>query len=60
MAKQPSDDPDINIAGFFSPSSIPQVNMIKTNDFEDILNDLPNRSQPLHFFHEQHNDEVIR
>ena len=60
IAKQPSDNPDIHITGFFFPSSISQVNLIKTNDFEDILNYLPNRSQPLDFFHEQQTDEVIR
>ena len=60
VAKQPSDDPDIHITGFFSLSSIPQVNLIETNDFEDILNDLRNREQPLDLFQEQQNDEVIR
>ena len=47
IAKQPSDDPDIHINGTFFLSSIPQVNLIETNDFEDILIDLPNRTQPL-------------
>ena len=60
MAKQPSDDPDIHITGFFSVSPIPQVILTETNDFEDILNDLPNRTQPLDLVQEQQNDEVIR
>ena len=60
IAKQPSDDPGSHITGFFSLSSIPQVNLIETNDFEDILNDLPNRTQPLDLVQEQQNDEVIR
>ena len=60
IAKQPSDDPDIHITGFFSLSSTPQVNLIETNDFEDILNDLPNRTQPLDLVQEQQNDEFIR
>ena len=60
LAKQPSDDPDIHITAFFSLSSIPQVNLIETNDFEDILNDLPNRTQPLDLVQGQQNDEVIR
>ena len=60
IAKQPSDDPDIHITGFFSLSSIPQVNLIETNDFEDILNDLPDRTEPLDLVQEQQNDEVIR
>ena len=34
--------------------------MIETNVFEDILNDLPNRIQPLDLVQEQQNDEVIR
>ena len=59
MAKQPSDDPDIHKTGFFSLSSFPQVNLIETNGFEDILNDLPNRTQPLDLVQEQENDEVI-
>ena len=42
MTKQPSDDPDIHITGFFSLSSIPQANLIENNDFENILSDLPN------------------
>ena len=60
IAKQPSDNPDIHITGFLSFSSIPQVNLIETNDFEYILNDLPNRTQPLDLIQEQQNDEVIR
>ena len=60
IAKQHGDDPDIHITGFFSLSSIPQVYLIETNDFEDILNDLPNRTQPLDLVQEQQNDEVIR
>ena len=59
IAKKPSDDPDIHKTGFFSFSSIPQWNLIETNDFEDILNDLPNRTQPLDLIQEQQNDEVI-
>ena len=42
IAKQHGDDPDIHRTGSFSLSSIPQVNLIETNDFEDLLNDLPN------------------
>ena len=60
LAQQPNDDPDLNIAGFYSFSSIPQVNLIETNVFEDFLNDLPDRTEPQDFAHEQQNDEVIR
>ena len=60
ITKQHGDDPDIHITGFFSLSSIPQVNLIETNDFEDILNDLLNRTQPFDLVQEQQNDEIIR
>ena len=60
LAKQPSDDPDFIITGLHTFSSIPQVNLIETNDFEDFLNDLPNRTEPVDLVHEQHSDEVIR
>ena len=60
MAKQTSDNPDFHITGFLSLSSIQQTNLIETNIFEDILNDLPNRTQPLDLVEEQQNDEVIR
>ena len=60
MAKQPSDDPDFHLTGFYTFSSSPQVNLIETNDFEDILNDLANRTQPLDLVQEQQNDEIIR
>ena len=60
IAKHCGDDSDILITGFFSLSSIPQVNLIETNDFDDFLNDLPNRTQPLDLVQRQPNDEVIR
>ena len=46
LAKQPIDDPDVITAGFFMFASIPLVNFNKTNNFEDILNVLPNSAQP--------------
>ena len=60
IAKQHGNDPDIQTTGLFFLSSIPKVKLIETNDFEDILNDLPNRTQPLDLVQEQQNDEVIR
>ena len=60
LAKQPSDNPDFHLTGFYNFSSFPQVDLIETNDFEDILNDLPNRTQSLDLVQEQQNDEVIR
>ena len=60
LAEQPSDDPYINITGFYTFSSIPEVNLIETNNFESILNVLPDRTEPLDLVREQQNDEVIR
>ena len=60
IAKQSSDDSDIDVTGFFSLSSIQQLNLIETIDFEDILNDLAKRTQPLDLVQEQNNDEIIR
>ena len=60
LAKQPNDNPDINITGFYTFSAIPQVNLLEKIDFEDILNNLPNRTEPLDLVHEQKNDGVIR
>ena len=60
LAKQPSDDPDINIAGFYTFSSISEVNLIETNDLEDILKTLPNRTEPLDLVHVQQIDKIIR
>ena len=42
IAKQASDGTCIHKPGCFSFSSIQQVNLTKSNDFEDISNDLPN------------------
>ena len=60
IANQPNDDPDNQITAFFSLSSFPQVNLIEANEFEDILNHLPNRIQSLDLIQEQQYDEVIR
>ena len=60
LAKQPSNHPAIIITGFHTFSLFPQINLIETNDFEDNLNDLPNRTQPLDLVQEQQKDEIIR
>ena len=60
LAKQPSDDPDNNITLFYTILSIRQVELIETNDLEDILNDLPSRTEPLNLVHKKQNDEIIR
>ena len=60
LAKQPKDDPDINLTGLDTFSSLPQVTLIGKNDFEVIFNDFPNRTEPLDMVHKQQNDEIIR
>ena len=60
LAKQPEEEHDITINGIFSLTSVPQMNLIESNDFEDILHDLPNRTQPLNLAEEQRKDEVLR
>ena len=60
LTKQPEEEADIVITGLFSLVPVPQVNLIESNDFEDVLNDLPNRSHPINLKQEQQNDEVIR
>ena len=52
--RQPSDDPVS-----FSLSTILQVNLIQTNDFDDILDNLPNRAQSFDLDQVKQIDEVI-
>ena len=52
-AKLPNDDPDIHKTGLLFVSLVPQLNLIEDTDFEDILNDLPNLTQPLDLVREQ-------
>ena len=40
--------------------SVPQLNLIESNYFEETLNDLSNRTQPFDLVKEQQNDDVIR
>ena len=48
LAKTPADEPHIPITGFFfSLTQVLPVNLIDAKDFEDVLNDLANRSQLL-------------
>ena len=59
LANQPKDDPADSITGLFSLTQVPQVNLLENNDFEDVINDLPDRSQSLDLAQEQRKDEVI-
>ena len=55
-AKQPCDDSEIQITGFFSFSPTRRVNLIETNFFENIFNYSPNRTQPFVLFQHKLND----
>ena len=59
LAKQPADVHDVIVHGLFSLKPVPQMNLIASNDFEDVLTDLPNRIHPLNLKEEQRKDEVI-
>ena len=60
LAQQPAEDHAVTVNGIFSFTSAPQINLIESNAFEYILNDLPNRIHPLNLREEQSKDEVIR
>ena len=59
LEKQPAEDQDITVNGLFPLTSVPQINLLASNDFEDVLNDLPNRTHPLNLKEEQCKDEVV-
>ena len=58
LAKQLSDVHYVTVHGLFSLKHVPQMSLIASNDFEDVLNDLPNRLHPLNL-KEECKDEVI-
>ena len=60
LAQQPAEDHAVTVNGFFSFTSAPQINLIESIAFEDILDDLPNRIHPLTLKEEQSKDKVIR
>ena len=60
LAKQPAEDQDITVNGLFSLTSVPQITLLDSNDSEDVLNDLPNRTHRLNLKEEQRKDEVVR
>ena len=60
LAKTPESEPDIQITGRISLTPVSEVNLVQTNDFEDVLNGLPNCSQPFDLKQEQQRDEVNR
>ena len=60
LEKQPAEDQAISVNGLFSLTSVPQINLLDSNDFENVLNDLPIRTHPLNLEEEQRKDEVVR
>ena len=54
-----TDDPAIHITGLFSLSAIAQVNLIHTDNSEEILNGLANRTKSFDLVQKQQNDEII-
>ena len=59
LAKQPSDDPDINLTGFYTCPSNPQENLIETDVFEVTSNNLSNRTEHLELVQDQQIDEIV-
>ena len=57
---QANDPNELVVTGLMSFMPIRQINLIATNEFHDVLDDLPNRSQPLDLAHEQSLDETIQ
>ena len=48
------------ITGFYSFCQLNQINLVSLGEFSDILDDLPNRSEPIDLALVQNQDEVIR
>ena len=55
-----NDPNELVVTGLMSSLPIRQINLIATNEFHDVLDDLPNRSQPLDLANEQSLDETIQ
>ena len=53
-------DQNVTVTGLGSFAPVPQMNLIESNDFDENLNELPNRLQPPNLTKEQHKDEIIR
>ena len=51
---------DLHINGLWSLNNTDQLNLIESEEFRDILDDLPNRTAPLNLVREQCEDETIR
>ena len=51
---------DLHINGLWSLITADHMNSIESEEFRDILDDLPNRTAPLNLEREQCNDETIR
>ena len=55
-----NDPNELVVTGLMSFLPIRQINLIATNEFHDVLDDLPNRTQPLDLANEQSLDETIQ
>ena len=52
--------PSLDITGFYSFCQLNQINLVSSGEFSDILDDLPNRSEPIDLALVQNQDEIIR
>ena len=52
--------PSLDITGFYSFCQLNQINLVSSGEFSDILDDLPNRSEPIDLASVQNQDEIIR
>ena len=52
--------PSLDITGFYSFCQLNQINLVPSGEFSDILDDLPNRSEPIDLALVQNQDETIR
>ena len=55
-----NDPNELVVTGLMSFLPNRQINLIATNEFHDVLDDLPNRTQPLDLANEQSLDETIQ
>ena len=53
-------EPSLEITGFYSFCQVNQINLVSSGEFSDILDDLPNRSEPIDLALVQNQDEIIR
>ena len=52
--------PSLDITGFYSFCQLNQINLVSSGEFSDILDNLPNRSEPIDLALVQNQDEISR